>query len=104
MDAVERLAPLHIWTEPFVRMRYEYRPDLPLFIVLPQILRLPRPVHIPHDRRYAGCRSWVTLYEDVDVGGAQPVVPRDEFQSAREDLLASLGERGAVRDQKRIER
>ena len=92
MEAIERLAPHHSWTEPFVRMRYEYRPDLPLLIVLPQIFRLPQPVHIPHDRRYAGCRSWVTLNQDVDVEGARSVLPEKEFQSARKDLLASLGE------------
>ena len=92
MEAIERLVRHHIWGQPFIRLRYEYRPDLPLFIVLPRIFRLPRPVPIPHDRRYAGCRSWVTLYQDVDVAGAQPVLPGNEFQSARADLLASLGE------------
>ncbi len=104
MEAMQRLARHHIWAEPFVRMRYEYRPDLPLFIMLPRIFRLPQPVQIPHDRRYAGCRSWVTLYRDVDVAGAQPILPGNEFQSARDDLLAGLGGAGAVSDQKRIER
>ena len=96
MEAAQRLARHHIWAEPFVRMRYEYRPDLPLFIVVPRIFRLPRRVQIPHDRRYAGCRSWVTLYEDVDVADRQPVLSRNEFQSARGDLLASLAGTGAV--------
>ena len=96
MEAAQRLARYHIWAEPFVRMRYEYRPDLPLFIVVPRIFRLPRRVQIPHDRRYAGCRSWVTFYEDVDVAGRQPVLSRNEFQSARGDLLASLAGTGAV--------
>ena len=60
-------APEHIWAEPYLRMRYEYRPDLPLYVVQVNVFTLPKPVSIPHDRRYKGCRSWVDLYQDVPV-------------------------------------
>lgn len=55
----------HIWAEPYLRMRYEYRPDLPLYLVQVTVFTLPEPVTIPNDRRYKGCRSWVDLYEQV---------------------------------------
>lgn len=55
----------HIWAEPYLRMRYEYRPDLPLYVVQVSVFTLPEPVAIPNDRRYKGCRSWVDLYQDV---------------------------------------
>ncbi|MDA0206221.1 MAG: DUF1802 family protein [Acidobacteria bacterium] len=57
----------HIWAEPYLRMRYEYRPDLPLYVVQVSVFTLPEPVTIPNDRRYKGCRSWVDLYQDVPV-------------------------------------
>ncbi len=56
----------HIWAEPYLRMRYEYRPDLPLFVVQVSVFALPEPVTIPNDRRYKGCRSWVDLYQEID--------------------------------------
>lgn len=57
----------HIWAEPYLRMRYEYRPDLPLYLVQVSVFTLPAPVSIPNDRRYKGCRSWVDLYQDIAV-------------------------------------
>jgi hypothetical protein len=56
----------HIWAEPYLRMRYEYRPDLPLYLVQVQVFTLPESVTIPHDRRYKGCRSWVDLYQEIE--------------------------------------
>lgn len=56
----------HIWAEPYLRMRYEYRPDLPLYLVQITVFNLAEPVTIPNDRRYKGCRSWVDLYVDID--------------------------------------
>ena len=47
MEAIERLARHHIWGKPFIRMRYEYRPDLPLFIVLPRIFDCRGPFPFP---------------------------------------------------------
>ena len=67
-DIAELLeSPEHIWAEPYLRMRYEYRPDLPLYVVQVNVFTLPKPVSIPNDRRYKGCRSWVDLYQDVPV-------------------------------------
>lgn len=57
----------HIWAEPYLRMRYEYRPDLPLYLVQIRVFALPEPVSIPNDRRYKGCRSWVELYQDIPI-------------------------------------
>ena len=98
--AMQKVAGYHIWAEPFIRMRYEYRPDQPVFLVVPQVFRLAQVVRIPRDRRYSGCRSWVTLHQDVEVTGVQAVLPRNEFRSARDALLAELGEAGAGRQVK----
>jgi hypothetical protein len=55
----------HIWAEPYLRMRYEYRPDLPLYVVQVSVFTLPALVSIPNDRCYKGCRSWVDLYQEI---------------------------------------
>jgi hypothetical protein len=80
----------HIWGERSIRMRYEYRPDLPLFVVIVQAYVLTRPVVLPNDRRYRGCRSWVELDEDVAVDDATPVLGAEEFAESRRALLQEL--------------
>ena len=80
----------HVWSGAYLRKRYEYRPDLPLYVVVVRVHRLPRAVSLPLDRRYAGCRSWVDLTEDVRVRGARPVLSESRFYAARETLFQGL--------------
>lgn len=86
--AFRQLAPHHIWTEGFIDMRYGYRPDLPLFLVVARVHRLPRVAEIANDRRYAGCRSWVELSEEVSIVGSRPVVEEDRFERQRRAILS----------------
>jgi hypothetical protein len=72
----------HVWTREFFEKRYEYRPDLPLYAAALRVYELPNVVKIPNDRRYQGCRSWVELYEDVPVDGAEPVLSESAFMQA----------------------
>ncbi|HZU26005.1 MAG TPA: DUF1802 family protein, partial [Bryobacteraceae bacterium] len=83
-------APLHIWNERYIQQRYEYRPDLPLNVILPRARRLPKPAILPMRPSYAGCKSWVNLTEDIDVSGALPVLSDDEFAAARESVMDAL--------------
>jgi len=82
---------LHVWNDSYIDMRYDYRPDLPLRLVLLRASVLPKPVEIPADRRYGGCRSWVDLYDDVSVAGARPALADENFQQAKKQLCNALG-------------
>ncbi len=86
-----RTAGAHIWTEPFFEKRYAYRPDLPLFVVGVRVFELLEPIHIENDRRYQGCRSWVELYQDIEVSGARPVVADSAHMQAWQAFRADLG-------------
>ena len=80
----------HIWTEACIDKRYDYRPDLPLFIVIVRLFRLSQPRTIPLDPRYAGCRSWVELYEDVPTDSLEPVIDDSGFDLLRNQLTDEL--------------
>lgn len=80
----------HIWAEPYLRMRYDYRPDLPLYLVVVRAFSLPEPVTIPNDRRYKGCRSWVDLYQDIPLDETADSISEVNFNSAKTRLLESL--------------
>ena len=92
VEQMRLLEPHHIWTNGFIEKRYQYRPDLPLYLVIVRLHRLPEPVSIPIDPRYAGCRSWVDIAEDVRVEPAHPVLPDARFEEARERLLTRLSD------------
>lgn len=87
-DRFRQLAPHHIWTESFIDSRYGYRPDLPLFLVVVRVHRLPRATGIANDRRYAGCRSWVDLLEEVSTAESRPTVEEDSFERQRQAILS----------------
>ena len=84
------LAGCHVWNEEFLRQRYEYRPDLPLFLLVVRAYRLAQPYDIPLRPSYAGCKSWVPLNEDVPAAAAEPVLADAEFAERRRDLVAQL--------------
>lgn len=84
-----------IWNEDFVHQRYDYRPDLPLWLILLRCFRLPE-VLLPDRPSYAGCKSWVNLSGDVDVSAARPVLEDTAYQAARRNLVATLEQRASA--------
>lgn len=88
--ALQSLGDEFVWNEAFVRQRYEYRPDLPLWLIVLRIHRLPQRVVIPDRASYAGCKSWVNLTEDIDVSQAVPVLGDAAFRAKRDFLLDRL--------------
>jgi len=86
----------HIWAPPYLEMRYGYRPDLPLFAVIVRLYRLGTEAEIPEIRRYAGCRSWVSLDHEMDTADTAPLEPDSTFEGARKSLLGKLLKHGAT--------
>jgi hypothetical protein len=71
-DALEEIAPLHIWTAESVRAdRLDFRPKHRLTVLVVQASPLVEPMRLPRTPEYAGCTSWVTL--PVSPEWAQPV-------------------------------
>ena len=58
----------HIWATPLIDMRFSYRPQNPLYLVLVRAYRLHDPLTIANTPAYAGCKSWVPLEQEVAVG------------------------------------
>ena len=90
IDGLRRVADRFVWNDRYLQVRYDYRPDLPLYLVFVEPFSLPEPVRLPHDRRYRGCRSWVDLYQDVPVDDARPALEPADAERRRLDLLGAL--------------
>jgi len=79
-----------VWNEAFLEKRYDYRPELPLSVLIVRVYRLPTPLRLDALDRYAGCRSWVELEEDLSTEGLMPVLEDAAFEQRRESLREQL--------------
>jgi len=76
---LEKLDDLHVWDVPLLDMRYAYRPEKPLYLVVVRAWVLPEPVTIQNTLEYAGCKSWVPLIEGIDERGGVPAMEEGKF-------------------------
>jgi hypothetical protein len=91
MDALDAE---HVWTPPLIDMRFNYRPENPLYLLLVRAYRLGEPATVENTPAYAGCKSWVPLSESIATGGATPVLDDGEYENRRRAILERLA--GAV--------
>ncbi|MEM1028054.1 MAG: DUF1802 family protein [Planctomycetota bacterium] len=60
-EAFGQLDDLHPWLPPQIDMRFNYKPDRPLYAMLVRAFRFEQPLVIPNRSAFAGCKSWVPL-------------------------------------------
>lgn len=89
---MDELDDLHIWTSPLVDLRFNYRPENPLYLLIVRASRLGTPVMVENTPAYAGCKSWVPLEQTVSTAGATPVLSDTDFQVKRQLIRARLGQ------------
>ena len=87
MDAIEAE---HVWASPLIDMRFSYKPEKPLYLLLVRAYRL-EPVSIQNTRAYAGCKSWVPLKEAIDTGEAKTVLDEGGYGEKRKRILRGIG-------------
>jgi hypothetical protein len=81
--AFDQLDDLHCWTPQQIDMRFDYKPERPLYLMAVRASRLAAPKTVPNDAQYAGCKSWVPLRpaDEVDDAGARPVLDDATFEA-----------------------
>ncbi|HUP44410.1 MAG TPA: DUF1802 family protein [Thermoanaerobaculia bacterium] len=60
--------------------RYRFRPDQALHVIGVRVWQLERPVEVKFQEKYAGCLSWVSVDEEIDVTGSVQVLREDELE------------------------
>ena len=89
-DALDEIAPLHIWTAESVRAdRLDFRPKHRLTVLVVQASPLVEPVRLARAPEYAGCKSWVPL--PVDPAWAAPVHDDAALQEIADCVRSSVG-------------
>ncbi len=96
MEAVKRLADLHVLHESVVEERFAYNTgkekDSPLgiHVAFVRIYRLEPGVCLPMEQRFGGCRSWVELPEIIPEAMVS-VLSDEENERRRICLFKALG-------------
>lgn len=88
---LQRLAPLVAIPAETLESRYRFRPDQALHIIGVRVFALPRPAEIAFRDEYAGCRSWLSVDDEIDVDGSAPVLSEAALEAkftAIDSLLA----------------
>ncbi len=93
-QAFDALDDLHPWTAEQIDMRFNYKPERPLYLLALRAYRLPAAKVIPNRPAFAGCRSWVPLpAEDrIDPTGSVAAMGEAAFGEVLERVDKALGE------------
>lgn len=88
--AVLALREHYVWNEEYVRTRFNFKPEWPLYGIVLRAYRLPEPVEMPYRKEYGGCRSWIELERELPVADAIPALSDEAFEERTEQLKAPL--------------
>jgi hypothetical protein len=80
----------HVWTEPLIEMRFGYKPQNPLYLMLVRTYRLREPVTVVNTPAYAGCKSWVPLDQPIGTGDAMAVLDDVRYEMRRKKILDAI--------------
>lgn len=85
-----RLAPLVVLPEETLTTRFRFRPDQALYVIAVRAWELAGPVEIEYREAYGGCRSWISLDDEIDVDGSRPVLEEGDLAARIESVEAVL--------------
>jgi len=88
--AMDALDDQHIWASPLIDMRFAYRPENPLYLLLVRAYRLANAMSIINTPAYAGCKSWVPLDGAIATKDATAVLRDAEYGRKLETILARI--------------
>jgi hypothetical protein len=59
INKLEKLEKYHIWNLDYVKMRFNYNPKKPLYLLMLRAYKLNKPIEIQNRREWSGCKSWI---------------------------------------------
>jgi len=61
LDRLKELEDFHIWTDDYVKTRFNYNPKKPLYLLLLRTYKLKKPIKILNKPQWIGCKSWIQI-------------------------------------------
>ena len=89
-DALDGIAPYHIWTTDYANKRLHWRPKQPLTVALLRVYAMPQSQSLPVLGEYGGCKSWVDLAQDIELGDMTPVLTDGDYERQASTIRRAL--------------
>jgi hypothetical protein len=80
----------HIWKNEVIAERFKWGREESIYAIALRVFRLPQKLIIENRPEYGGCKSWVTLAEDIEVNGSTPVLSEKDFAEKVQILRRKL--------------
>jgi hypothetical protein len=90
LDTLMRLEPLVIFDLATLEQRYRFRIDQAIHVIGVRTFELKKPASVAMKDEYGGCRSWISLDEEIDVDGSRAVLSESEVKARFETVDALL--------------
>ncbi len=90
-EQVDAIDDAHLWAKAQIDMRFNYKPQNPLYLMFVRAYRLARPVEVLNTPAYAGCKSWVPLEREVSTRGATAVIDDAEYHRIVHQACGRMG-------------
>ncbi len=90
LDVLLRLEPLVVFDRETLETRYRFRQDQAIHVIAVRTFELAQSARVTMNEQYAGCRSWISLDEEIDIDGSRPVLNDAELQAKIESVAALL--------------
>jgi hypothetical protein len=87
--SLDALQPLVVIPRETLDARYRFRPDQALYVIAVRTWHLAEPAEVRHRDDYGGCKSWISVDEEIDVDGSWPVIS-DALLQAKLDAIESM--------------
>ncbi len=88
--AFAALDDLHLWDKPLIDMRFNYRPDYPLYVMVLRAFVLGQALTMTLDDQYAGCKSWVPLKENISLSGSRAVITNSALLAIQNRIMTTF--------------
>jgi len=89
-EAFDRLAPLVVLPQETLEARYRFRPDQAVYVIAVRTWELARPAQVVFRDIYGGCKSWISIDEEIDISDSRPVLGERELQAKIGEVDALL--------------
>ena len=89
LETLYRLGPLVVMSRETLETRYRFRPDQALHVIGVRAFTLRQPRTIRVTPEYLGCKSWVSVDDEIDIDGSLPALSESELQD-RLSVVSSL--------------
>ena len=75
----ERLRGQHVWRDEVIAERFDWGKSKNIFAMAVRVFRLPKSIELPNLPSYGGCKSWITLEQEIETNNATPVLDDKAF-------------------------